>query len=56
MEPVIHQALCYVLYRDARGRFELAQIDDGLVGDEAMLTGVEYRKMGIEAPGQILVW
>ena len=53
VKSVIHQALCHVFDFDA-GAFALAQIDDALVRDEAVLTLEEHWKVWIEPLGDVI--
>src|SRR5262249_5750068 len=54
VEAVVHQSLGDVLDLDARGRLELAQIDDALMGHKAMAALVENREMRLEALGDVI--
>ncbi len=48
MEAVVHQPLRHVVHLDARVAFHLAQIDDALVRDEAVLALVEDGEVRVE--------
>ena len=53
MEAIVDQPLRHVVDLDAR-RFEAAQVEDALVGDEAARAPVEHRVVRFEAVGDVV--
>lgn len=54
VETVVGQPLCHIIDGDAGLLGDLAQIENALVGDHAVLAGVEHREVVVQPAGDVV--